>query len=1219
MPVLSIVSPSDAQTQEEALRAAEADGKADKPWYAFNVCCNCEGKETETSSITLDVVTTPEGTEANVDVGDDSLRKEAGGEDKSRGFLSTLAAKVEDAIEGVEKRLTDKIYGEDQVAKGDLAGMEERMEDRIQESYGNCEEDAQISVETLMKRAQAHMKATACTVLSPKTGQREWRPLFGTTPAHLGGYGVGVQLYFEFLFGMGLVFLFLFLLNCPLVVISLMGNAVNEVPGNEDTSFLNKMVAWMTVGNLGSCPGSQCLVQEDYTSKTVSQDGTAKISGLVEWIGILDAISIIVFGVSGLLFKLWWIPRTVRKQDDAHVTAADFGLTITNLPKRLKDPETHKKYEELLKEHIERILVSDCGYPEERAKDAVKEVTLVREYDGAISKFMQQGELLEQKYNSEVAKVKAQKAGDDKIVQKMNETVKKLEEKAVRLEVSLAHQASMQDEDREVCFAILMLNSEDMKDSLLHTYRMAKSLIFRNFQHSHRRFMNYPMTLRQACEPTDLFWENLDYHPLKHLTKKVLTVVFALFCVACAMCALVWLRSVDKAANTSVHAQDFWMLRWPASKASCLQICEWRLGEDHLCASPSPAWNVKNVFDNNGSQCDNTTCNTHALLEPGCQSSWSSPGCSGATVTEEMNFVSIVLQEKKAVKCMQLWQNGTSNLEVMQLWACSAADVGSFSSWSDLTKHCIRMSDIHLASYGTGGLAGNAGGHLQVKADEHCEMTVSLSAAQYALANGEDSIEGHRIRCFCERMLKEKGALFRSPPFRSDEQKVCSDFLTHQNTKSIKLGLGVLGILVLNQVLLLIFMFLDVQARYRTATDLAKSQTFNLFLSTLINTGVTYLIVGMNFKSSISVGILKTFSIGEGIFDDMNTLWFINVGTTLLITILCQVACSVSMAIGWIWVVDPLIRRIGQRGLVTQKPLNDVYTFPEWTLSLRLAESLTIVFCVMMYSGGMPLLYLVGTLYCFLAYWGDKWCLLRGSREPPAYDHRLFHSIMVLIPVAVFLHLALTLWMYGNQELMPSDWSALRPFGEALFGISLDEYHEVMSIYRNAATDVQQLYFWKYTQARMLDMCRKSCWMPFLVLMCFLVYYILSMLVYVMSPFCTCLEVVVLESVLRLKKSSDKKVPGEDHVTAETYAEAKIICERDHNGIFSYKMDANPRYKEANDALQYDPDPDYVKRLIEISGAPVQFIRGLMKHGSQAVNTLTKSGDAMEPSDATQT
>lgn len=73
------------------------------------------------------------------------------------------------------------------------------------------------------------------------------------------------------------------------------------------------------------------------------------------------------------------------------------------------------------------------------------------------------------------------------------------------------------------------------------------------------------------------------------------------------------------------------------------------------------------------------------------------------------------------------------------------------------------------------------------------------------------------------------------------------------------------------------------------------------------------------------------------------------------------------------------------------------HIFPEWTLSLRVAETLVIalrpngkwlkaslfeVFGVFMYSSGFPVLYLCGAFYCLCAYWGDKYTLLRGSRSP---------------------------------------------------------------------------------------------------------------------------------------------------------------------------------------------------------------------------------------------
>lgn len=133
------------------------------------------------------------------------------------------------------------------------------------------------------------------------------------------------------------------------------------------------------------------------------------------------------------------------------------------------------------------------------------------------------------------------------------------------------------------------------------------------------------------------------------------------------------------------------------------------------------------------------------------------------------------------------------------------------------------------------------------------------------------------------------------------------------------------------------------------------------------------------------------------------------------------------------FIVKPCLSCILSRGEVVQARLNEMYVLPPWNLSLRMAQTLTVVFVICMYSGGMPLLYVVGFVYSIVAFWLDKWCLLKGSSKPPAYNQSIVHVVMNFLPVAAFLHTVISGWTYGNQSLVPSEWSKLLFVAEILF------------------------------------------------------------------------------------------------------------------------------------------------------------------------------------------
>merc|ERR1719228_282455 len=104
---------------------------------------------------------------------------------------------------------------------------------------------------------------------------------------------------------------------------------------------------------------------------------------------------------------------------------------------------------------------------------------------------------------------------------------------------------------------------------------------------------------------------------------------------------------------------------------------------------------------------------------------------------------------------------------------------------------------------------------------------------------------------------------------------------------------------------------------------------------------------------------------------------------------------------------------------VTKDSLKEVWVLPEWNIALRMAQSMNIICCIMVYSGGMPILYAIGFLYCMLAYWLDKYALLRGSRRPPGYSAAIIKACMALIPLAAFLHSIFSGFVLGNPRVFP--------------------------------------------------------------------------------------------------------------------------------------------------------------------------------------------------------
>lgn len=635
--------------------------------------------------------------------------------------------------------------------------------------------------------------------------------------------------------------------------------------------------------------------------------------------------------------------------------------------------------------------------------------------------------------------------------------------------------------------------------------------------------------------------------------------------------------------NTTVEPRDLWVLRNPGiatSGASCLRLCQWQVSSSPLCDART--WNITKVITSNQVLWDSTTAAASAsqatpplLGNADCSSVWQSPFCTDPAQPAHGDWLAFQFDSPQAVRCMQLVQpttRGSANFAMqLETYSCAARDLGfvnssgafvnAKSSWDPLKK-CTRMTDVFPD--------GNQS-RLLLKTDPSCAATVPLEAAQRAKDGGDDPVNSISVYCFCTQQVKKLGASFRLPPYNTPEQKVCEQWNDNENQTTGFIVLGVIMVLILNQLLLVVFTYIDTFARYPTRTDLANNQLVNLFLSQLFGTGLINIFVGMNLhRPSTGDDVWNKLRFGAGLQDDTNLSWFPTVGATLVVTIASQVLTAIVFPIIWAKLVVPATVWYSRRSVVTQNALNTIYEYPDWTLSVRLAESLVIFFCCIMYAGGMPVLYYIGMIYCFCAYWVDKWTLLRESKRPPAYNVGAVSYALVLLPFAGLLHLFMTMWFFGNQNVFPSSWTRSRDDVAKFVGIDFDQYGLVVETFQKSGSDVQQAMFSQYVKARCLDVTRQAVWPLMFIFFAFMTYYGLALLWAPLKP--------TLRAILgHFKDGLKEYVPCLKEKTAEetkeNYEQAKAKLEQ-WDVLFSYKLSDNPRYKEAYEALLYDPDEE---------------------------------------------
>jgi hypothetical protein len=107
---------------------------------------------------------------------------------------------------------------------------------------------------------------------------------------------------------------------------------------------------------------------------------------------------------------------------------------------------------------------------------------------------------------------------------------------------------------------------------------------------------------------------------------------------------------------------------------------------------------------------------------------------------------------------------------------------------------------------------------------------------------------------------------------------------------------------------------------------------------------------------------------------------------------------------------------------------------PDFMVEGRYAQISTTLFVALMYSSGMPILYLCIFFFLLLTYWIDKILFLRYYRIPPQFDNFISNIFLNTVLFAILVHTLFGIWIYGNPYFLvdSSSSSSLDVVGQYL-------------------------------------------------------------------------------------------------------------------------------------------------------------------------------------------
>lgn len=80
---------------------------------------------------------------------------------------------------------------------------------------------------------------------------------------------------------------------------------------------------------------------------------------------------------------------------------------------------------------------------------------------------------------------------------------------------------------------------------------------------------------------------------------------------------------------------------------------------------------------------------------------------------------------------------------------------------------------------------------------------------------------------------------------------------------------------------------------------------------------------------------------------------------------------------------------------------------------------MALIFVTFIYCGGMPTLLAFLLIFLIVTYWVDKIMILRFYKLPPKFSAEIHMRVMAIVPWAIFMHMAFSMWFYGAPDIFP--------------------------------------------------------------------------------------------------------------------------------------------------------------------------------------------------------
>ncbi|OMJ91386.1 hypothetical protein SteCoe_6066 [Stentor coeruleus] len=352
-------------------------------------------------------------------------------------------------------------------------------------------------------QAKLHRDQTSLRIID-KSGDYKFYPICKTSGQKLGKYGIGLELYFFFMKMFGILFSLLTLITGFEIYSNYIGEGFRS-------TYQNQRYTYFTLANQDGVSMYEVDLQKALKDMKVSQKNLE-----ILWpIDISTSILFLLF----ILMYAWFSHRIVERSETFHLKVSDFSLEVEGFP-----PFITK----------EQVLEYFTPYGE------VAEVYLSRIYKGKLNGYKK---IFEIAYNQELER----RENYNSDTEKSNEIADKILNSAGVLNES--HDELMVDK------VFVIFESIESKTNFIKEHKKEHKKKS-NKSNQERRKMNFRLKIKDAPDPSDILWENLEYRNFERMRTRIPILIITAMIIIISFIMVFGIKAYYKSIPTAKSCRD---------------------------------------------------------------------------------------------------------------------------------------------------------------------------------------------------------------------------------------------------------------------------------------------------------------------------------------------------------------------------------------------------------------------------------------------------------------------------------------------------------------------------------------------------------------------------------------------------------------------------------------------------------------------------------------